>query len=94
MKERERIREELIALLAEMGRPRELGEAIANSLGTEMTMTRMMRYLRAARPESDEEIVDEMLAIINDRDRWVEKKKNEYYNRKYNEYLWFYRDEE
>ena len=31
--------------------------------------------------------MDEMLAIMSDRDSWVRKKKAEYYNSKYNELL-------
>ena len=31
----------------------------------------------------------EMLAIMEDQDRWVRKKSAEYYNRKYNELLYY-----
>ena len=78
---------QLIDILVRMGHPAELGEAIANNLRTEKPMTRMIGYLLSARPRSEEEIVDEMLAIMSDRDRWVQKKEAEFYNAKYNEYL-------
>ena len=51
-------------------------------------MSRMIRYLRNANPRSAEEIADEMLAIMEDRNRWVQKKEAEYYNAKYNEMLY------
>ena len=50
-------------------------------------MHRMTGYLLSAKPRTEEEIVDEMLAIMSDRDRWIQKKEAEYYNQKYNEYL-------
>jgi hypothetical protein len=88
MDERERITEELIKQLVKMGYPAEFGAAIAKNLRTEKTMSRMIRYLRNANPRSAEEIADEMLAIMEDRDRWVQKKEAEYYNAKYNEMLY------
>ena len=78
MDERERITEELIKQLVKMGYPAEFGAAIANNLRTEKTMSRMIRYLRNANPRSAEEIADEMLAIMEDRNRWVQKKEAEY----------------
>ena len=72
-----------------MGYPKEFGIAIANNLRTEKTMSRMIGYLRNAKPQSAEEIADEMLAIMEDRERWTKKKEAEYYNAKYNEMLYF-----
>ena len=69
--------------------PMEFGIAIANNLRTEKTMSRMIGYLRNAKPRSAEEIADEMLAIMEDRERWTKKKEAEYYNAKYNEMLYF-----
>ena len=42
----------------------------------------MTAYLRSAEPRSAEEIVDEMLAIMSDTDRWRQKKKAEEANAK------------
>jgi len=72
-----------------MGYPREFGAAIADNLGSEKTMSRMTGYLRQAKPASAEEIADEMLAIMEDRNRWISKKETEYYNSKYNEMLYY-----
>lgn len=94
MNRREQLKQELIAAVEKLGYPEEFGAVIADSLGTELTMNRMLAYLRAASPGSEEEIADEMLAILSDRDRWQEKIINEQYNRKYNEYLWFYRNQD
>ena len=88
MDERERITEELIQQLVRMGYPAEFGAAMANNLRTEKTMNRMIRYLRNASPRSAEEIADEMLAIMEHRNRWIQKKEAEYYNAKYNEMLY------
>lgn len=74
---------DLVRLLVRFGYPETFGRAIASQLGTEKTMMRMLRYLRAARPASAEEIADEMLAICADREMWQRKKAAEYYNAKY-----------
>ena len=80
-------RQQLIDVITKMGYPAAFGEAIADNLRSEKTMHRMTGYLLSAKPKTEEEIVDEMLAIMSDRDRWMQRKEAEYYNRKYNEYL-------
>jgi hypothetical protein len=47
----------------------------------------MSGYLRHARPRSAEEIADEMLAIMEYRERWIQKKSAQFYNSRYNEIL-------
>ncbi len=69
------------------GYPEELGIGIAQILRTEMALDRMLRYLAHMGPLSAEEIVDEALAISEERDRWAQKKAAEYYNSKYTELL-------
>ena len=80
---------DLIETIVRMGYPEELGKAVAKNLGSEKTMRRMTAYLHSARPRSAEEIVDEMLAIMSDRERWIKKKEAEQANAKYNELLYF-----
>ena len=80
---------ELIETLVRMGYPEELGRAIAKNLGSEKTMLRMTAYLCSAKPRSAEEIVDEMLAIMSDRERWIQKKKAQEANARYNELLYY-----
>ena len=82
-------RKDLIRAIARMGYPQEFGMVIADSLGSEKMMRRMISYLHQAKPRSAEEIADEMLAIKSDVDRWVSKKQAEYYNVKYNEMLYY-----
>ena len=66
---------DLIETIVRMGYPEELGKAVAKNLGSEKTMRRMTAYLHSARPRSAEEIVDEMLAIMSDRERWIRNGK-------------------
>ena len=89
-----RKKQELINILSRMGFSAELGEAIAANLRTEKPMSRMIGYLLSAQPRTEEDIVDEMLAIMSDRDTWIRKKEAEYYNQKYNEYLNSYREDD
>lgn len=89
-----RKKQELINILSRMGFSAELGEAIAANLRTEKPMSRMIGYLLSAQPRTEEDIVDEMLAIMSDRDTWIKKKEAEYYNQKYNEYLNSYREDD
>ena len=87
--ERERLAKELVETVVRMGYPEEFGHAIVQNLRTEKTMSRMIGYLKHAKPRSAEEIADEMLAIMEDRKRWIQKKEAEYYNSRYNEMLYF-----
>ena len=78
---------ELIEAIVHMGYPEEFGKIIAKNLGSEKTMRRMTAYLYSAKPRSAEEIADEMLAIMSDRERWIAKKEAEEANARYNEIL-------
>lgn len=77
---REAARADLIAAIEELGYPGEFGEVIAGQLGGEWSLRRMTSYLRGANPHSPEEIADEMLAILQIRERYVEQKINEHAN--------------
>ena len=78
---------ELIETIVRLGYPEEFGKAVASNLGSEKTMHRMSAYLRSAKPRSAEEIADEMLAIMSDRERWIAKKEAEEANARYNDIL-------
>ena len=82
--EREKAYRELVETIVRMGYPESFGTAIAENLRTEKTMSRMIGYLCHARPGSAEEIADEMLAIMEDRERWIRKKSAQFYNSRYN----------
>ena len=79
--------EDLLAAVAAIGYPHELGMVLADELRGEKSMRRMAAYLRAARPTSMEEIADEMLAIIEQRETWVKKKMTEHAQSSFNEFL-------
>lgn len=80
---------ELVGTIVKMGYPEDFGKLIAKNLGSEKTMRRMTAYLRNAKPRSAEEIADEMLAIMGDRERWIKKKEAEQANARYNELLYY-----
>lgn len=58
-------------------------------MNTDYTAERMLGYLYRIMETSIEEVVDEMFAIISDRDRFVEKHKSEQAQARINE---IYRD--
>ena len=84
---KEQLRESIISVIQRKGLPEEFGALIADSLGTEKTMTRMLSYLVRLGPASAEEIADEMLAIKAEFEGYRQKKINEYYNIKMNELM-------
>ena len=78
---------DLIKAVVSLGYPAEFGIVICEQLKTEKMISRMTGYLRNAKPQRQEDIVDEMLAILEERDQWIRKKTAEYNNQKYNEIL-------
>lgn len=87
MNAKQEAEETLVSVLVRMGYPQEFGRALSAELGSEKMMKRMTAYLLKAGPQRPEDIVDEMLAIRSDTERWIRKKRAEYNNRKINEYL-------
>ena len=79
-------KERLVNEIAGLGMLGELGELIAKQLGSPKAMNRMISYLRYVKPHSEEEIADEMLAIMSDVDRWKDKKASIKANARYNEW--------
>ena len=82
-------KDQLVRAIKQLGFPVELGEQIAKQLGSPKAMNRMLSYLVNVKPDSAELIVDEMLAICSDIDRWRDKKMAEEANARYNEILYF-----
>ncbi len=82
-----RARDNLAAMICELGFPEELGHQIAKQLGSPKAMNRMCSYLYQVKPKSAELVVDEMLAICSEIDAWREKKASEEANARYNEML-------
>ena len=86
--ERAKLYEQLVKSVMRLGYPREFGQQIAGNLRTEKAMSRMIGYLSHFKKISAEEIADEMIAIMEERQMWMNKKAAEYYNGKYNEMLY------
>ncbi len=83
----QKAKEKLVLAILDLGFPEELGVQIAKQLGSPKAMHRMTVYLLNVRPKSAELVVDEMLAICSDIERWREKKASEEAGAKYNEIL-------
>lgn len=78
---------ELYDILVKRGYPQEFCEQITLNLNTDWTAQRMIGYLSHYKKLPMEEIVDEMLAIISDRNRIMQKHQLEETNAKWNEFL-------
>lgn len=77
----------LYEILKKRGLAPELCELITLNLNTDWTAGRMIGYLSNFPKLSTEEIVDEMFAILSDRERIMKKIETEEANAVYNEYL-------
>ena len=70
--------EELYKLLLSKGYPKEFCAEIAyKNMNTDYTATRMLGYLYRVKDPRIEDLVDEMLAILSDRDEIIRKKEME-----------------
>ena len=71
--------EELYRVLLSKGYPKELCAEIAyKNMNTDYTATRMLGYLYRVSDPRMEDLVDEMLAILSDRDAIIQKKEMEH----------------
>jgi hypothetical protein len=82
-------RDNLMTAIKALGFPDELGEAVIKNLGSPKAMDRMTSYLVNVKPTTPELVVDEMLAIRSEIERWKAKKDSEDANAKYNEMLYY-----
>lgn len=70
--------DELYRLLLDKGYPKELCREIAyKNMNTDYTVTRMLGYLYRVTDPRIEDLIDEMLAILSDRDQIIRKKEME-----------------
>lgn len=76
---------ELFERLTKLGFTPEFSDLVSGELYSPWVAQRMLGYLRNVRNISEEEVVDEMLAIISDRDRIRQKKEMEFYQGKINQ---------
>ena len=71
--------EELYKLLLSKGYPKEFSAQIAyKNMNTDYTATRMLGYLYRVTEPRIEDLVDEMLAILSDRNEIMKKKEMEH----------------
>lgn len=85
MKPRTELSMELYYELKRIGYPEELCELISQNLNTDFTARRMLGYLSYYDQPKVEDLVDEMLAILSDRNRIMQKKEAEAANAHWNE---------
>ncbi len=71
--------DELYKVLLDRGYPKEFCAEIAfKNMDTDYTATRMLGYLYRVSDPRIEDLVDEMLAILSDRDAIIQKKEMEH----------------
>ena len=71
--------DELYKVLLDRGYPKEFCVEIAyKNMNTDYTATRMLGYLYRVTNPRIEDLVDEMLAILSDRDAIIQKKEMEH----------------
>lgn len=88
MKPKSELSMKLYGVLLRRGYPEEFADLITRNLNTDFTAKRMLGYLRQYPGDlSPEELADEMLSILSDRARIMEKKNLEANNAKWNLYL-------
>ena len=88
MKPRTEVSMKLYHVLLDRGYPEEFCDQITKNLNTDWTASRMLGYLSHYKKLPMEEIVDEMLAILSDRNRIMAKKDLEATNARWNEMMY------
>ena len=78
---------ELYDILLRRGYPEPFCDEITKNLNPDWTAQRMIGYLSHYKKLPMEEIADEMLAILNDRNRIMQKHELEETNARWNDYL-------
>ena len=76
-KPRTEISKQLYDIMVKRGYPENLCELVTRNLNTDFTASRMVGYLSLYSYLPDVEVVDEMLAILSDRNEFIEKKESE-----------------
>jgi len=85
MKPRSEISMQLYHMMIDGGYPENLCDLVTRNLNTDYTATRMIGYLSHYSYLPDVEVVDEMLAILSDRNAIMRKKETEQAQAKINE---------
>ena len=87
MKEKSESSRILYQMLMEKGYSEEFSNLISQNLNTDFTAGRMIGYLSHYTSLPEAEIVDEMLSILSDRNRIMQKKELESNNAEWNRIL-------
>ena len=87
MKQRTEVSMQLYKLMLERGYPEEFCDIITKNLNTDFTAQRMIGYLYHYDHPPVEEIADEMISILSDRNQIMEKKELEEVNARWNDFL-------
>lgn len=87
MKPRTEVSMQLYKLMLDRGYDKEFCDIITKNLNTDFTAQRMIGYLYHYEHPPVEEIADEMISILSDRNRIMQKKELEEVNRKWNDFL-------
>lgn len=85
MKSRTELSMQLYQMLLERGYHEELCDVITKNLNTDFTAARMIGYLCQYSHLPEEEVVDEMLSLLSDRNAIIRKKETEAAQAKINE---------
>lgn len=85
MKPRTEISMQLYNMMLERGYPENLCDLVTRNLNTDYTATRLIGYLSHYSYLPEVEVVDEMLAILSDRNAIIKKKESEQAQAKINE---------
>lgn len=85
MKPRTEISMQLYNMMLKRGYPENLCDLVTRNLNTDYTATRMIGYLSHYSYLPEVEVVDEMLAILSDRNTIIKKKEAEQAQAKINE---------
>lgn len=64
---------EIRALLVSLGFTKEFAFVVTSMLDTPFVAHRMLRHLRNARPRSETAVADELVAILEERAKYVQK---------------------
>ena len=87
MKPRSEVSMQLYKLMLERDYPEDFCDIITKNLNTDFTAQRMIGYLYHYEHPPVAEIADEMLSILSDRNRIMQKKELEEVNAKWNDFL-------
>lgn len=88
MKPKSELSIELYKIMVNRGYPEPFCDEITKNLNTDWTARRMIGYLSHNQKLKLEDIVDEMLAILSDRNRIMAKKATEEANARWNQIMW------